>query len=181
MKMKFKIISIILFLCLIVNISQIPENGHQILNHNVMTRTFSSKEQAINNISLAENAIFNATIKLQYLESINGIITDLVGRLNFAINLLNNASEMLNMSNYNYSVYLSKMALGNVTLLINDINIRIYQTNLYNQQSISMFIITVVIVSISITIAGILIYILIKKYKEKKFLNMKITLPEGDQ
>ncbi|MHA1268797.1 MAG: hypothetical protein ACTSPY_03320 [Candidatus Helarchaeota archaeon] len=180
--MKFRVkIFLILSLCLlfysICNIQEVPSNiDYSISNFH----TFSTKNDAINNITLAQNEIFNATDHLIYLNSINGYISDLVIILDLAISLLNNASEMLNQSQYNISVYLATMARNNATLVITEANLRIPGVILNNQQTLISSIIMAIVIPIIIAISTILIYKLIKFYNRRKFLKMKISLPEEE-
>lgn len=138
------------------------------------------EDQAIQNITIAQDTIFNATIKLEYLESIDGDISDLVEKLNLAINLFNNATEMLNGSNFNQSIYLASLSKSNASEVISEVNSRIPETIQMNQQKMLAFIIIIIVIIIGAIVSAFLIYILIRKYRERKLLNMKVVIPEDE-
>lgn len=180
MKLKKKLLFGLWIILLLTSTSFIRENQIKVKNTNILIFNLDLEDQAIQNISLAQNAIFNATIKLEYLESIDGEISDLVEKLNLAIDLFNNATEMFNKSNYKQSIYLSVLSKSNASEVIWESDSRIPEMIQANQQKMLGFIIIIVMMIIVGIVGAYLIYFLVKKYRERKLLNMKVIIPEEE-
>ncbi|MBD3230478.1 MAG: hypothetical protein GF329_20025 [Candidatus Lokiarchaeota archaeon] len=171
------ILIIIIFLCPLL-----IENNYSLNTSDIEIKKLDLRDQAIQNITEAQNEIYNATEKLIYLETLNGEISDLVEVLDISVNLLNNATQMFNQTNYNESIYFAEMSKGNASQVILDANSRITETIQKNQQIMIISIIIIVVVIIIVIAGGFLIYKLVKKYQEKKLMKMKISLvDEGEE
>lgn len=171
---------IFLFFLLLTSTLFIEKNHVNVKNTDFIVVNLDLEDQAIQNITLAQDTIFNATIKLEYLESIDGDISDLVEKLNLAVNLFNNATEMLNRSNYDQSIYLASLSKSNASEVISEVDSRIPETIQINQQKMLASVIIIVVIIIVGIVGAYLIYILVNKYREKKLLHMKVVIPEGE-
>jgi hypothetical protein len=180
MELKKKLLFGLWIILLLTSASFIKEDDIKVKTTNVLIFNLDLEDQAIQNITLAQNAIFNATIKLEYLESINGDISDLIEKLNLAINLFNNATEMLNRSNYNQSIYLTSLSISNATEIISEVESRIPETIEMNQHKFFVCIIIIIVAIIVVIVSVYLTYFLINKYRERKLLNMKVVIPEDE-
>ncbi|MHA1231324.1 MAG: FeoB-associated Cys-rich membrane protein [Candidatus Helarchaeota archaeon] len=167
-----------ILLSVLITANYLPVEN-EIYDNTTQIHNLDLKQDAINNLTLAEKTIFNATEKLKYLESINGEISDLIQILDLAIQLFNNATNLFQQEQYNESIYYSAMAKQNATQVIIYANSRIPETISKNQQ---IYVITIILIAVLISIiciAAFLIFKFVKKSKQNKFLNMEVSLPKN--
>ena len=141
---------------------------------------YQPEAQAQQAIDDAQSAINTAYADLMLADSTGASITDLLGSLNGAITVLNQARSAFNATDYTSAITLAESAQGTADSVSIEASTRRAAT-LVQQQALIIIIIAVVIITVFITYFALTRIIRYQREKKREFLRMEIRLSDEEE